>query len=97
MRIVKYLLFVGLILLCVSAFSQEKGTKHRKKMLAKQEVQKEKAKEKAIEEGKERHMNIQTKAVKKRMKQQAKKSKKVNRQRSGKKKSFFGRIFTGKD
>ena len=51
---------------------------------------------KAVEDGKERHMNIQSKAVKKRMKKQAKRSKALNRQRSGKKKSFFARIFTGK-
>lgn len=58
-------------------------------MLAKQEESKEKAAEKSIEEGKERHLNIQTKATRKRMKQTAKKSKKLNRR----KKSIFVRIF----
>ena len=50
----------------------------------------------AIEEGKKRHLNIQSKAVKKRMKKQKKKSEALNRKRSGKKKSFFARIFGGK-
>ncbi len=71
--------------------------KNRKKMLEKQEVEKKKAEEKAMEEGRDRHMNIQTKATKKRMKKMAKKSKAVNRNRGGKKKSFFARIFGGKD
>ena len=45
--------------------------KNRRKMLAKQEVSKKKAGEKAVEKGKERHLNIQSKAVKKRMKKLA--------------------------
>lgn len=78
-------------------FSQEtKMVKNRRKQLEKQEVEKQKEGEKAIEDGKERHLNIQTKAVKKRMKKQAKRSKALNRKRGGKKKSFFSRIFTGK-
>jgi len=97
MRGLKYLFAVALISLSLSVFSQEtKGVKNRRKVLEKQEQEKKKAQEKGLEEGKERHLNIQTKAVKKRMKKQAKKSKEINRQRQGKKKSFFARIFTGK-
>ncbi len=93
----KYIITITFLTLSLSMFSQEtKMVKNRRKQLAKQEVEKKKAGEKAVEDGKERHMNIQTKAVKKRMKKQAKRSKALNRQRSGKRKSFFARLFTGK-
>ena len=93
----KYVVAIAFLALSLSIFSQEtKMVKNRRKVLAKQEVAKKKQGEKAMEEGRERHRNIQTKAVKKRMKKQAKRSKAVNRQRSGKKKSFFARIFGGK-
>ena len=97
LRVFKYLITVLLISLSISAFSQEtKMVKKRKKILEKQEQEKEKAQEKAIKDGKKRHLNIQTKKTKKRMKKQAKKSKALNNRRQGKKKSFFARIFTGK-
>jgi hypothetical protein len=93
----KYIIAIAFLSLSLSIFSQEtKMVKNRRKVLAKQEVEKKKAGEKALEEGKERHRNIQSKAVKKRMKKQEKKSKALNRKRSGKKKSFFARIFSGK-
>ncbi|PCI96030.1 MAG: hypothetical protein COB15_11525 [Flavobacteriales bacterium] len=93
----KYIIAIVFVSLSLSVFSQEtKVIKNRRKQLEKQEQEKQKAGEKAVEDGKERHMNIQSKAVKKRMKKQAKRSKALNRQRSGKKKSFFARIFTGK-
>jgi cytochrome c biogenesis protein ResB len=93
----KYIVVIAFLSLSLSIFSQEtKMMKNRRKVLAKQEVTKKKAGEKAMDEGRKRHRNIQTKAVKKRMKKQAKRSKSVNRQRSGKKKSFFTRIFGGK-
>ena len=93
----KYIIAIVFVSLSLSVFSQEtKVIKNRRKQLEKQEQEKQKEGEKAVEDGKERHMNIQTKAVKKRMKKQAKRSKALNRQRSGKKKSFFARIFTGK-
>ncbi len=93
----KYIIAIVLVSLSLSVFSQKStSVKNRKKILEKQEVEKKKAEEEAIEEGKKRHLNIQTKKTKKRMKKQAKKSKAINRQRSGKKKSFFARIFTGK-
>lgn len=97
MRRLKYIVSILFIVLSITAFGQEtKMVKNRKKQLEKQEKNKEKETEKSIEEGKKRHMNIQTKAVKKRMKKQKKKSTKLNRQRAGKKKSFFARIFGGK-
>jgi len=97
MRGFKYIIAITFITLSLSMFSQEtKMVKNRRKQLAKQEVEKKKAEEAALEEGKKRHLNIQTKKTKKRMKKQAKKSKALNRKRSGKKKSFFARIFTGK-
>jgi hypothetical protein len=97
MKRLKYFVSVLFISLSLAVFSQEtKMMKNRKKMLAKQEVEKKKAGEKAIEKGKERHRNIQTKVVRKRMKKQAKRSKALNRQRSGKKQSFFVRIFGGR-
>lgn len=97
MKGVKYLIIVLSVLLSLVVFSQEtKMMKNRRKMLLKQEIEKKKAGEKAMEEGRERHRNIQTKEVRKRMKKQLKRSKAVNRQRSGKKKSFFVRIFRGK-
>ena len=93
----KYIIAIAFLSLSLSMFSQEtKMVKNRRKVLAKQEQEKQKAGEKALEEGKERHRNIQTKEVKKRMKKQLKKSKALNRKRSGKKKSFFARIFGGK-
>lgn len=93
----KYIVVVVLVSVSLSMFSQEtKMIKNRRKQLAKQEVEKKKAGEEALEEGKKRHLNIQTKKTKKRMKKKAKKSKALNRQRSGKKKSFFRRIFGGK-
>jgi cytochrome c biogenesis protein ResB len=97
MKGVKYLVAVLFVSLSLAVFSQEtKMMKNRKKMLVKQELEKKKAGEKAMEEGRERHRNIQTKEVRKRMKKQAKRSKAVNRQRSGKKRSFFVKIFGGK-
>ena len=97
MKGLKYIISTILIVIALSSFGQEtKMVKNRKKMLEKQEVEKQKAQEDAMEEGKKRHMNIQTKATKKRMKKTAKKSKAVNRSRGGKKKSFFARIFGGK-
>lgn len=97
MKGIKYIIALLFVVFSVTAFSQEtKMVKNRKKILEKQEQEKEKAMEKSIEEGKKRHMNIQTKAVKKRMKKQRKKSERLNRQRAGKKKSFFARIFGGK-
>jgi len=97
MRRIKYILSVLLIIVTVVSCKQNAtSTKGRKKVLEKQEQEKEKAMEDSIKEGKKRHMNIQTKAVKKRMKKQKKKSERLNRQRSGKKKSFFARIFGGK-
>lgn len=97
MRRFKYIVSILFIVVSITAFGQEtKQVKNRRKMLEKQEIEKKKAEEKAIEEGKKRHMNIQTKKTKKRMKKMSKKSKAVNRQRSGKKKSFFARIFGGK-
>lgn len=93
----KYIVAIVFLTVSLSVFSQEtKMVKNRRKALAKQEVEKKKAGDKALEEGKKRHLNIQTKKTKKRMKKQAKKSKALNRQRSGKKKSFFARIFGGK-
>ncbi len=93
----KYLVAILFVSLSLSVFSQEtKMVKNRRKMLAKQEQEKKKQGEKAMEEGRERHRNIQTKVVRKRMKKQAKRSKAINRQRSGKKRSFFARIFGGK-
>ncbi|MGB0886517.1 MAG: hypothetical protein ACPGSL_00225 [Vicingaceae bacterium] len=92
----KYVVAMLFVVFSLSVFSQEtKAVKNRKKMLEKQEVEKKKAGEKAIEDGRKRHRNIQTKAVKKRMKRQAKKSKALNQRRSGKKRSFFARIFGG--
>jgi hypothetical protein len=97
MKGLKYLVAVLFVSLSLSAFSQEpKMIKNRKKMLVKQAEEKKIAGEKAMEKGRERHRNIQTKVVRKRMKKQAKRSKALNRQRSGKKKSFFLRIFEGK-
>ena len=97
MRVFKYILTVVLISVSISVFSQEtKMVKNRRKILEKQEQEKEKAQEKGLEDGKKRHLNIQTKKTKKRMKKQAKKSKALNNRRQGKKKSFFARIFTGK-
>lgn len=97
MKALKYIITITLLTFSLSMFSQEtKMVKNRRKMLIKQEQEKQKAGEKALEEGKERHRNIQTKAVKKRMKKQLKKSKALNRKRSGKKKSFFARIFSGR-
>jgi len=88
---------VVLIILSVSVFSQEtKMIKNRKKILEKQEQEKEKAQEKAIEGGKKRHLNIQTKETKKRMKKHAKKTEADNNRRQGKKRSFFARIFGAK-
>ena len=91
--IVSILLIMAVVLSCKQGATSSEG---RKKQLEKQEKNKEKETEKSIEEGKKRHMNIQTKAVKKRMKKQKKKSERLNRQRAGKKKSFFARIFGGK-
>lgn len=97
MKGIKYIAAMLLIMISVSVFSQEtKMVKNRKKVLEKQEEEKEKAMEKSIEEGKKRHLNIQSKEVKKRMKKQKKKSERLNKQRAGKKKSFFARIFGGK-
>ena len=97
MKGLKYLVVVLFVSLSLSVFSQEtKMMKSRKKMLAKQEIEKKKAGEKAMEEGRERHRNIQTKEVRKRMKKQEKRSKAVNRQRNGKKKPFFVRVYGGK-
>ena len=97
MKRLKYFITVLFVSLSLIVFSQEtKMMKNRKKMLAKQEIEKKKAGEKAMEEGRERHRNIQTKEVRKRMKKQAKRSNAVNRQRSGKRQSFFVRIFRGR-
>ena len=94
MKRLKCFIAVLFVFLSLAVFSQEtKMMKNRKKMLAKQEVEKKKAGERAMEEGRERHRNIQTKEVRKRMKKQAKRSAALNRQRSGKKQSFFVRIF----
>jgi predicted nucleotide-binding protein (sugar kinase/HSP70/actin superfamily) len=94
MKGLKYLLFTLFFSGSFIVFSQEtKMVKNRKKILAKQEEEKGKAQEKAFEEGRERHQNIQTKEVRKRMKKQAKKSEAYNRRRSGKKESFFVRVF----
>ena len=96
MKGLKYIVAIIFLSLSLAMFSQEtKMVKNRRKMLAKQEVEKKKSGEKAMEEGRERHRNIQTKAVKKRMKKQLKKSKALNRNRSGRKKPFFARIFGG--
>ena len=55
MRAFKYILTIALISVSVTVFSQEtKVVKNRKKILEKQEQEKEKAQEKSIEEGKER-------------------------------------------
>ncbi|OFZ01943.1 MAG: hypothetical protein A3K10_04885 [Bacteroidetes bacterium RIFCSPLOWO2_12_FULL_31_6] len=97
MRAFKYILTIALISVSVTVFSQEtKVVKNRKKILEKQEQEKEKAQEKSIEEGKERHLNIQTKETKKRMKKNAKKTEAANKRRQGKKRSFFARIFGAK-
>lgn len=72
----KYVVAIAFLSMSLSMFSQEtKMIKNRRKMLAKQEVEKKKAGEQAMEEGRERHRNIQTKEVKKRMKKQLKKIK----------------------
>ncbi len=92
----KYVITFVFLIASLSVFSQDnKMVKNRRKVLAKQEEAKKKAGEEALEEGRKRHLNIQTKKTKKRMKKQAKKSKALNRQRGGKKKSFFARIFGG--
>jgi len=97
MKGVKYIISIIILSLSLSLFSQEtKMVKNRRKQLEKQEVEKKKAGDQALEDGKKRHMNIQTKKTKKRMKKKLKKSKALNKKRTGKKKSFFGRIFTGK-
>ncbi len=58
MRTFKYILTIALISVSITVFSQEtKVVKNRKKILEKQEQEKEKAQEKSIEEGKKRHLN----------------------------------------
>ena len=97
MRVFKYIVTIALIIVSVSAFSQEtKMIKNRKKILEKQEQAKEKAQEQAIENGKKRHLNIQTKETKKRMKKHAKKTEADNNRRQGKKRSFLARIVGAK-
>lgn len=84
-----YLLFAIFMVVSVDACAQKgkasKQVKQREKILEKQKEEKEKAQEKSIEEGKKRHINIQTKATKKRMKRTAKKAAKAR----GEKKGFF--------
>ena len=95
MNIFKNILTVILITVSISVFSQKTRTvKKRRKILEKQEQEKEKAQEKGLENGKKRHLNIQTKKTKKRMKIQARRSKALNKRRQGKKGSFFIRIFS---
>ncbi|MBL4670313.1 MAG: hypothetical protein HRT73_12415 [Flavobacteriales bacterium] len=79
----KYIITIAFLTISFSVFSQEtKMIKNRRKALAKQDVEKKKAKEDAVEEGKERHLNIQSKAVRKRMKKNAKRNKKMHKKKS---------------
>ncbi|MCO6499703.1 MAG: hypothetical protein J5I47_04895 [Vicingus serpentipes] len=86
MKVFRHLLTVALIAFSITAFSQEtKQVKKRRKVLEKQEEEKDKAQEDSIKEGKERHLNIQSKEVKKRIKKNAKRDKKRHKQKAKRK------------